>query len=234
MLEVVDLTVRAYDVEVRVGELRVSGRTALLGRNGSGKTTLVRAITGFLRPERGRVLVDGTDVTHLPPERRPIGYVPQAQVVLPLRPRDQLEYFAALHGTDWRPVAERLGVLGLLRKEGLSGGERQLLNVATVLLRRPRVLILDEPTQFLDFPNRLLVLRALMSIDVPMLFVTHDPMEALLLADEVVVLRDGRLEGPVRNELREWAEGSMERMAEVYAELLGLDRTDPRGQASST
>jgi ABC-type sugar transport systems, ATPase components len=223
MLEVVDFKVRAYGIEIRVDELRVSGRTVLLGRNGSGKTTLVRAVLGFLRPERGKVLVDGVDVTDLPPERRLMGYVPQTQVVLPMRPVEQLEYFARLHGTDWRPVAEQLGLLGFLEKRGLSGGERQLLNVATVLLRRPRVLILDEPTSNLDFQNKLLVLRALRSISMPIVYVTHDPLEALLVADEIAVLKNGRLEDPVRNRMREWAEESIGKFASLYAELLGLE-----------
>jgi molybdate/tungstate transport system ATP-binding protein len=223
MLEVVDFEVRAYGIEVRVDELRVSGRTVLLGRNGSGKTTLMRAVMGFLRPERGRVLVDGKDVTGLPPEKRPMGYVPQTQVVLPMRPIEQLEYFARLHNADWRTVSERLGLFEALRKEGLSGGERQLLNLATVLLRRPRALVLDEPTSHLDFPNKLLVLRALRSIDVPTLYVTHDPLEAFLLADEIAVLKDGRLEGPERNRMREWAEESFGRFASLYAEMLGSE-----------
>jgi ABC-type sugar transport systems, ATPase components len=223
MLEVVDFEVRAYGIEIRVEELRVSGRTVLLGRNGSGKTTLMRAVLGFLRPERGRVLVDGSDVTDLPPERRPMGYVPQTQVVLPMRPVEQLEYFARLHGTDWRPVAEQLGLLEFLEKRGLSGGERQLLNVATVLLRRPKVLVLDEPTLNLDFQNKLLVLRALRSINMPIIYVTHDPLEALLVADEIAVLKNGRLEGPERNRMREWAEESIGKFASLYAELLGLE-----------
>ncbi len=223
MLEVVDFTVRAYGIEIRVEELRVSGRTVLLGRNGSGKTTLVRAVLGFLKPVKGRVLIDGEEVTDLPPERRPIGYLPQRQVVLPMKPVEQLEYFARLHGTDWRPVARRLGLLGALEKEGLSGGERQLLNVATVLLRRPKALVLDEPTSHLDFPNKLLVIRALRSIDVPVVYVTHDPLEALLVADEIAVLKNGRLEGPERNRMREWAEESIGKFASLYAELVGLE-----------
>jgi molybdate/tungstate transport system ATP-binding protein len=178
---------------------------------------------GFLRPERGRVLVDGKDVTGLPPEKRPMGYVPQTQVVLPMRPIEQLEYFARFHNADWRTVSERLGLLEALGKEGLSGGERQLLNLATVLLRRPRALVLDEPTSHLDFPNKLLVLRALRSIDVPTLYVTHDPLEAFLLADEIAVLKSGRLEGPERNRMREWAEESFGRFASLYAEMLGSE-----------
>ncbi len=223
MLEVVDFTVRAYGIEIEVDELRVSGKVALLGRNGSGKTTLIRAIMGFLRPEKGRVLVDRKDVTELPPERRPMGYVPQKQVALPMRPIEQLEHFARLHNTDWRPVAEQLGLRDLLGKEGLSGGERQLLNVASVLLRRPRVLLLDEPTSHLDFPNKLLVLRAVRFIGIPVVYVTHDPLEALLVADEIVLLKNGRLEGPKENGMREWAEESIGKFASLYAEVLGFE-----------
>jgi molybdate/tungstate transport system ATP-binding protein len=167
--------------------------------------------------------VDGKDVTGLPPERRPMGYVPQTQVVLPMRPIEQLECFARLHNVDWRPVAEQLGLLDALGKRGLSGGERQLLNLATVLLRRPRALVLDEPTSHLDFPNKLLVLRALRSINVPTLYVTHDPLEASLVADEIAVLKDGRLEGPEENRMRDWAEGSIGRFASIYAEMLGSE-----------
>ncbi len=221
-MEVVDFVVRAYGIEIRVNELRVSGRTVLLGRNGSGKTTLIRSFMGFLRPEKGRILVDGEDVTEIPPERRPMGYLPQRQVSLPMKPLEQLEYFARLYRTDWRPVAERLGLLKVLRKEGLSGGERQLLNLTTVLLKRPRVLLLDEPTSHLDFTNKLIVLKALKAINVPVIYVTHDPLEALLVADEIAVLRDGKIEGPEKNEMRDWAEESIGKLGSLYAGMFGF------------
>ncbi|MCX8203776.1 MAG: ATP-binding cassette domain-containing protein [Nitrososphaeria archaeon] len=206
---------KAYGRSVSVGELSVKGTTALLGRNGAGKTILARSLMGFIRPARGRVYVGGEDVTDLPPEERPISYLPQTQVALPLRPVSQLELFARRHGSDWRWVVGRLGLEGLLRKEGLSGGERQLLNLATVLLKRPKALILDEPTSHLDFANKAMVLEALMSIDVPMLFITHDPIEAAYLADEIVVLRDGKLTGPVKNGMRGWAEEVLREAGEV-------------------
>ncbi|MEN3047670.1 MAG: ABC transporter ATP-binding protein [Candidatus Caldarchaeales archaeon] len=206
---------KAYGHSVSVEELRVSGTTALLGRNGAGKTILARSLMGFLRPLKGRVYVEGEDVTDLPPEERPIGYLPQTQVALPLRPESQLALFARLHGSDWRQIVKGLGLQGLLRKGGLSGGERQLLNLATVLLKRPKALILDEPTSHLDFVNRAMVLEALRSIDVPKLFITHDPIEAAYIADEVVFLRDGRLTGPVRNDMRGWAEEVLREAGEV-------------------
>ncbi|MCS7095407.1 MAG: ABC transporter ATP-binding protein, partial [Thaumarchaeota archaeon] len=205
MLEVVDYAVRAYGHGVEVKELRVSSTTALLGRNGSGKTILARSLLGFLRPERGRVLIEGEEVTELPPELRPIGYLPQHQVSLPMKPLSQLQYVARLHGSDWNWVVERLGLRRVIGKEGLSGGERQLLNLATVLLKRPRALVLDEPTSHLDFANKLLVLEALRSIDVPTLFITHDPLEASFLSDEIVTLRDGKVSAPVRNSMKGWA-----------------------------
>jgi ABC-type sugar transport system ATPase subunit len=68
-----------------------------------------------------------------------------------------------------------------------------------------------------------LVLRALRSINVPTLYVTHDPLEAFLLADEIAVLKDGRLEGPERNRMREWAEESFGKFASLYAEMLGSE-----------
>ncbi|MEM0450730.1 MAG: ABC transporter ATP-binding protein [Nitrososphaerota archaeon] len=223
MLEVSDFLVRAYGIEIRVDELVVRGKTALLGRNGSGKTTFVRAVVGILRNERGRVIVDGVDVTDLPTERRPIAYLPQERVVLPFRPAEQLRYFARLHGTDFRWVVENLGLDGLLAKSGLSGGERQLLNIATALLKGPKVLILDEPTQALDFPNKVMVLRTLRRLDVPTVFVTHDPLEAYYLCDELVVMESGRIKGPVRNEMREWAEEALENTLKLYTDMIGVE-----------
>ena len=169
--------------------------TALVGRSGSGKTSLIESIAG-LRNATGRIAFDGVAIEHEPPERRRIGYVPQDAALFPhLSVRDNVLFggrdaarFAALRDTlELAPLVDRTPA-------SLSGGERQRVALARALMTAPRLLLLDEPLASVDQPLReriLLFLRRVRDLGVPMIYVTHQPFEALALAADCVVLHDG-------------------------------------------
>lgn len=139
------------DLEVRAGET-----IALMGRNGVGKTTLLRTIMGLLPVREGRVRLDGQDVTRWSTDRRAragLGYVPQGRDIFPYLTVEENLRLGARGPVGGAALDEVLGYFpalgGMLRKKGgvLSGGEQQQLAIARVLLARPRVLLLDEPTE---------------------------------------------------------------------------------------
>jgi len=187
--------------------------TAVLGANGAGKTTLLRAISGMIKPRRGRVLLDGADQTGRSPEqmvRAGVAHVPEGQGVIPeltveenLRvgmmawpPRSpRAERASALDEAyeRFRPLAERRRKLAAT----LSGGERQMLVIARALLARPRVLLLDEPSlglapkimaQVMD-----LVVRLSREHGITIILVEQNARGALAIADHGVVLNLGRV-----------------------------------------
>ena len=171
--------------------------TALVGRSGSGKTSLIESIAG-LRAAKGRIAIDGIPIQDEPPERRGIGYVPQDVALFPhLSVRDNVRFggrdeerFASMRDTlELAPLLDRAPA-------SLSGGERQRVALARALMTAPRLLLLDEPLASVDQPLReriLLYLRRVRDLGVPMIYVTHQPFEALALASECVVLRDGAI-----------------------------------------
>ncbi|HEX8932615.1 MAG TPA: urea ABC transporter ATP-binding subunit UrtE [Pseudonocardiaceae bacterium] len=133
------------------------GVAAVMGHNGAGKTTLLRAAVGLLQPRAGRILLDGEDITRMRPServRRGLGYVPQGQQCFPqLTAEENLQLVADTRRDGKKLIAEMLDLFpalkGLLsRRAGLlSGGQRQQLAIARALITRPRLLILDEPTE---------------------------------------------------------------------------------------
>ena len=177
--------------------------TAIVGPSGSGKTSLVESIAG-LRRAIGRIAIDDAtllDTEHgidLPPERRGIGYVPQDAALFPhLRVAENIRF----GGKDRDRFDALIAVLELLpllnRATGsLSGGERQRVALARALMTKPRLLLLDEPLASIDHPLRERI--RVRDLGVPMIYVTHQPFEALALSRWCVVLRDGIVaaEGP--------------------------------------
>lgn len=194
----------SFDLTVEPGEVM-----ALLGPSGSGKTTALRAVAGFVRPVSGRVLIGGRDVTALPPHKRGIGMVVQQYALFPhMKVAENVAFGLKAQKTPRAEipgrVAEALEMTGMAAYAGrhpreLSGGQQQRVAIARALAIRPGVLLLDEPLSALDAQVRSGMLAELARLhrelpDVSILYVTHDQIEALTLADRIAVLDRARLQ----------------------------------------
>jgi sulfate/thiosulfate transport system ATP-binding protein len=182
--------------------------TALLGPSGSGKSTLLRVISGLEQPDAGRVVIEDSDVTGLPPQRRGIGFVFQHYAAfkhmtvhknvafgLEIRRRPRSEIKARVE-----ELLELVQLTGLAKRypAQLSGGQRQRMALARALAVEPTVLLLDEPFGALDARVRK-ELRAWLrrlhdEVHVTTVFVTHDQEEAMEIADQIVLMNQGRVE----------------------------------------
>ncbi|MDR7037349.1 putrescine transport system ATP-binding protein [Methylobacterium sp. BE186] len=188
-------------------DLEAGSFLCLLGPSGCGKSTLLRLLAGFESPEAGRILIDGADVTGLPPHRRPVNMMFQSYALFPhMSVGRNVAYGLQGLGLGRTAIAERVAdLLRLVRLEGLSerrpdrlsGGQRQRVALARALAREPRVLLLDEPLGALDRGLREETqgeLRALQRrLATTFVVVTHDPAEAMTLADRIAVMDRGRL-----------------------------------------
>jgi sulfate transport system ATP-binding protein len=189
-------------------EIAPNSLTALLGPSGSGKSTLLRAIAGLEEPDAGTIVIDGSDVTHVPPQHRGIGFVFQHYAAFKhLTVRENVAFGLRIRRRPKDEIAETVD--GLLETVGLagygrrypsqlSGGQRQRMALARALAIRPKVLLLDEPFGALDAKVRA-DLRAWLRrlhehVHVTTVLVTHDQEEAMEIADTIVVLNDGRVE----------------------------------------
>ena len=202
------------DLSVALGSLRLDAQlhategetVVVVGPNGAGKTTLLRALAG-LEPASGRFVLDGRDLSSVPAEARSIGYVFQDHVLFPhLSARDNVAFGLRCRGRGRRAArdeAERwLARVGLAehaadRPGALSGGQAQRVALARALAVRPRLLLLDEPLSALDATTRVStrrdLVRHLQEHDGMRVVVTHDPVDALAMADQLVVLEAGRV-----------------------------------------
>jgi putative spermidine/putrescine transport system ATP-binding protein len=197
------LALDGLDLDIAGGEL-----IALLGPSGCGKTTALRAIAGFERPDAGRVLLDGRDITDVPASKRDMGMVFQAYSLFPnLTVAENVAFGLKVRrrgrAEQKRRAAELLDLVGLGDRGGryphqLSGGQQQRVALARALAVAPQVLLLDEPLSALDAQVRLQlrdeIRRLQLEVGITTVFVTHDQAEALSVADRVGVLRAGRLE----------------------------------------
>jgi molybdate transport system ATP-binding protein len=201
------------DLDLEVDLTAPAGEvTAVLGPNGAGKTTLLRAVAGHLAIDRGRITLDGTTLDEppavfVPPEHRRLGIVHQDHLLFPhLTALDNVAFAPKAQGVptrDARALAstllERVGVaeLARTRPRALSGGQAQRVALARALASDPAALLLDEPLAALDAGTRSEVRRDLRrhltDFTGPTLLVTHDPVDALALADHVAVLEAGRV-----------------------------------------
>ena len=180
----------------------------LLGPSGCGKTTTLNLVAGFLAPDAGRIVLDGADITRLPPHRRDMGMVFQDYALFPhMTLRDNVAFGLKMRGLRGPERAARaeaalqtvgLGALCGRYPAQLSGGQRQRVALARALVIRPRLLLFDEPLSNLDAQLReqlrTEIRTVLMDAGITAVFVTHDQTEALALADRIALLRDGRLE----------------------------------------
>jgi sulfate transport system ATP-binding protein len=182
--------------------------TALLGPSGGGKSTLLRVIAGLERPDNGRVVIEGADVTDDPAQQRGVGFVFQHYAAFKhMTVRDNVAFALRIRKRPKAEIARRvdellglvqLGSLGERYPSQLSGGQRQRMALARALAAEPRVLLLDEPFGALDANVRQELRAWLMrlhdEVEVTTIFVTHDQEEAMELSDQIVLIADGRVE----------------------------------------
>ncbi len=191
-------------IDLRFSERRVG----IIGSNGSGKSTLARMINGLLTPSSGTVTVDGIDASKKGAQvRKKVGFVftdPDTQIVMPTVAED-LAFSLRRSKLSKLEVAERVqDVMVRFGLDGhadhpahlLSGGQKQLLAIGAVLIRRPEVVVADEPTTLLDLRNARVVAQALDSMDQQVIVVTHhltllDSFERVIVIDEGLVAFDG-------------------------------------------
>ncbi|MBN1827132.1 MAG: ABC transporter ATP-binding protein [Candidatus Eisenbacteria bacterium] len=216
-------------VSLRVGE---GESVALIGPNGAGKSTLLRHVAGVLPPPPGTVFLRGEDRTRLDPREaaRRVAYVPQVRdAEIPYTGREMAAQARYPYLSVWRPhreedrrrVERALGEVGALDYadrpfDTLSGGEQQAILIAAALAQDARLLLVDEPTTFLDPTSREAIFRVLdrarRERGLALLIVTHEVNRALLSADRIVALRDGRV---VREGIPE-AIARVEALEEIY------------------
>ena len=230
---------------IRADNLRTGGNgssiTVLFGPSGSGKTTVLRCLAGLERPEEGTIQFDGEIWfdsgmgKSVPVQRRNIGFVPQDYALFPhLNVADNIAY--SLHGLaameKQSRVVETMRWLGLNGLEQrlpgeLSGGQQQRVALARAVVRRPRLLLLDEPLSSLDTPTRQRLrgeLRSLLlQLGIPTILVTHDQLEAAALGDQLVVLDQGRMlqTGPVADVINRPANLAVAAIVGTETVLLG-------------
>lgn len=184
--------------------------TALFGPSGSGKTSVLELVAGLRRPDSGRISLNGEilvstrDRVFLPARNRAIGYVPQDLALFPhLSVEENITYGCRPDRSAHPKISQgklcevlEIGSLLSRRPGSLSGGEKQRVAFARALLTSPRLLLLDEPLASLDQPLKERILPYLQRIwdefKIPLLYVTHSASEVMALAQEVVVIRDGR------------------------------------------
>jgi thiamine transport system ATP-binding protein len=232
----------ARNVEFRAGPAHIlrgadlragTGTTiALLGPSGCGKTTLLRVIAGLERLSAGQILFDGEDVGGIPPHRRGFGLMFQEHALFPHMDVERNVDFG-LRRLGWaaerrdRRVGELLETVGLggfgkRTLEGLSGGERQRVALARALAPEPRLLMLDEPLGSLDRGLRehlvVEIREILRHLAIPAIYVTHDQFEAFTVANELAIMREGRV-------VRVGAPGDVHGQpgTEFVARFLGMD-----------
>ena len=195
------MAVRNVNLDIYKGEL-----FSILGGSGCGKTTLLRMLAGFERPTSGRILIDGVDMTEVPPYERPVNMMFQSYAIFPhLSVENNVAYGLKKEGMPKSEIHTRVAdMLELVqmtefarrKPSQLSGGQRQRIALARALVKRPKVLLLDEPLAALDKKLREHTQFELMDIQdqtgVTFIIVTHDQEEAMTLSTRIVVMHEGR------------------------------------------
>ncbi len=180
---------------------------ALLGASGSGKTTLLRMLAGFEIPHAGQIILDGKDVSRIPPNHRPVNLMFQSYALFPhMSVAQNIAYGLEMEKLPKAQIKSRvdeileviqLSHLTKRKPDQLSGGQRQRVALARALVKRPRLLLLDEPLGALDKKLRgemqLELKRIQSEFGITFIIVTHDQEEALVMADRVAILKDGKL-----------------------------------------
>jgi len=231
------------NLDIAAGEYFV-----VLGPTGAGKTVLLETIAGLYRPDKGRILLAGEDITHAPPERRDIGFVYQDYALFPhLNVARNIAFGLKLRRVSPRDIEQRVAAVGRLlgiehllhrRPGSLSGGEAQRVALARALVTEPHLLLLDEPLSALDPETREGLQRELgrihRALGTTTIHVTHDFEEAVALGERIAVLKEDRVDG-ARREGRIVQVGTPEEVfrrpaSEFVARFVGV-RNIFRGQA---
>lgn len=193
-----------YDVSL---DIRENEFFSLLGPSGSGKTTLLRMLAGFEEPTAGTIMLDGGDISRVPPERRPVNLMFQSYALFPhMTVEGNIAYGLEMERLPRAQIRARvdellemiqLVPLARRKPDQLSGGQKQRVALARSLAKRPRLLLLDEPLGALDKKLRgemQLELKKLQhGFGITFIVVTHDQEEALVMSDRIAILRDGQL-----------------------------------------
>lgn len=208
-LELVGLT-KLYDSENGVKNFSLSVNqgefVTILGPSGCGKTTTLNLLGGFLKPDSGKILLNGADIVNLPPEKRPISTVFQSYALFPhMNVIENVSYGIRFYRKFRKKQAQEIAkeyidIVGLTGYEkakvgNLSGGQQQRVALARSMATNPKILLLDEPLSNLDAGLRVRMrdeIKELQSkLKITMIFVTHDQSEALSLSDKIVVMDKG-------------------------------------------
>ncbi len=211
-IELMNIT-RAYDEEtvaLKAVNLYIRRREflTLLGPSGCGKTTMLRLIAGFDRPTEGKIIMDGADITAVPPYQRRVNTVFQRYALFPhLNVFDNIAFGLKIKKMDQAQIARKVGAMlemvglrGYERRasDSLSGGQQQRVAIARALVNEPEVLLLDEPLGALDLKMRkdmqIELKNMQQELGITFLYVTHDQEEALTMSDTVVVMNQGRIQ----------------------------------------
>ena len=175
----------------------------VLGPTGAGKSLLLETIAGILKPDKGKIVIDGEDVTKLPPEKRKIGFVPQDYALFPHMNVYKNIAYGIKDKEEKRKkveeIAEKLGIFNLLDRKPatLSGGEKQRVALARALVIQPKLILLDEPLSAVDLRTKERLMNELKFVHsefkIPIIHVTHSLIEAVMLADEIAIMMDGKI-----------------------------------------
>lgn len=198
------IAVDNIDLDVEAGSL-----VSILGPSGCGKTTTLKMVGGFVKPDRGRIMLDGEDITYMPPEKRPLCTVFQNYALFPHMTVMENIYYGlkfkkGLKEKEKKEKANNMiSLVGLSGMENkniglLSGGQQQRVALARALALDPKLLLLDEPLSNLDAKLRIRMRQEIKEVQkklgITMIFVTHDQEEAMSISDKVVVMNEGRIE----------------------------------------
>ena len=206
MLKIRNLQVQLENFHIKINELKIENGDYLIivGPTGAGKTVFLETIAGFHIPVAGEIILNGKNITNLPPHKRGVAMVYQDYMLFPnMSVEENIAYPLKIRGKEWKneveELAEQLEIKNLLQRypKTLSGGEMQRVAIARAVITKPSLLLLDEPFSALD-PNmrdsaRKLIGKFLENMKIDTVHVTHDFSDAWILGNKLAVMKDGKI-----------------------------------------